>query len=234
MSVITAALRELMALGVTGDALVTAIERIEAAYLATVQVAPEKSKAALRTERWRERKANEASQNVTERHEASHCVTSDAPPLDPPSLPPRPPNSPPYNPPSHISGARIAKPNGFARFWEAYPSKTGKRAAEAAYVKAIGRIEGPDPPGTILDGVERAKAGRRWAEGFIPNPATWLNQDRWTDEELTQIRKSNDRPDHQSAKLVERQANLARAFSGAENAARARALDGNGLPLDCV
>lgn len=101
MSVIAASLRELMAAGVTGDALVTAIERIEAAHMASLPAQPTKSKGALRTERWRERKAEEASQNVTERHEPSQGVT---PPV-PPSLSPTPPNSPPLNPPTTDVGA---------------------------------------------------------------------------------------------------------------------------------
>lgn len=59
MSVIAAALRELMAAGVTGDALVTAIERIETASL------PHRTPGALRQQRYRER------------HKSSQSVTSD-------------------------------------------------------------------------------------------------------------------------------------------------------------
>jgi hypothetical protein len=36
--------------------------------------------------------------------------------------------------------------------------------------------------GPILAGLERAKQSKRWREGFVPNPSTWLNQDRWLDE----------------------------------------------------
>lgn len=72
----------------------------------------------------------------------------------------------------------LAKPNGFARFWEAYPHKVGKRAAETAYDRALRRADAA----AILAGVGRAGASRQWGEGFIPNPATWLNQDRWLDE----------------------------------------------------
>jgi hypothetical protein len=53
----SAIVRELIAAGVTGDALVTALERIEAA------AAPVRSKGAERTARWRER--HKPSQNVT-------------------------------------------------------------------------------------------------------------------------------------------------------------------------
>lgn len=64
MTVIAAALRELMAAGVTGDALVTAIERIETASL------PSRTPGALRQQRYRER------------HKASQSVTSDVVHID--------------------------------------------------------------------------------------------------------------------------------------------------------
>lgn len=58
MSVIAAALRELMAAGVTGDALIAAIERIEAAATSVAEK-PDRSKAAERMARYREhRKAS--------------------------------------------------------------------------------------------------------------------------------------------------------------------------------
>ena len=73
----------------------------------------------------------------------------------------------------------IAKPNDFARFWEVYPNKVGKRAAETAYERALKRADAE----TILAGLHRANR-REWVEslGNPPHPATWLNQDRWTDE----------------------------------------------------
>lgn len=122
----------------------------------------------------------------------------------------------------------LAKPNGFARFWEAYPNKVGKRAAEVAYPRALRRAAGPDPPATILAGVERAMASRKWAEGYIPNPATWLNQDRWLDEPETPViplivnpnaRRSDPPP---TDKRTRHEANMARAFRGADLAAELR------------
>lgn len=119
--------------------------------------------------------------------------------------------------------APVAKPDGFARFWEAYPNKVGKPVAAKAYAKALKRISGPDPPGVILAGVERAKASRKWREGIYPNPATWLNQDRWLDEPAEvvplQPRQPHERP-HHDAKFEARQANLASALRGADSAPR--------------
>lgn len=105
----------------------------------------------------------------------------------------------------------IAKPNGFARFWEAYPEKVGKRAAEQAYAKALTRIEGPDPPAVIMAGLARA----RWREGYIPHPTTWLNQDRWEDEPAPRNESPDGRRPHPAtdAKFAAKQANLARAFA---------------------
>jgi len=65
--VITAALRELMAAGVTGDDLIAAVERIERA------IVPQQTPGAQRQERYRDRK----------RHKASQSVTSDAPEPEP-------------------------------------------------------------------------------------------------------------------------------------------------------
>ena len=85
---------------------------------------------------------------------------------------------------------RAAHTDGFERFWSAYPSKVGKRDAEKAFAKAVKRIDSPDPPAVMLTAIERAAQGRRWLEGYIPNPSTWLNQDRWEDQ-------PDERSDHQ-------------------------------------
>lgn len=68
---------------------------------------------------------------------------------------------------------------GFDRFWAAYPRKVGKGAAERSFE----RIR---PDAALLDGMLRAIESQRqsdaWLRGYIPNPATWLNQRRWEDE----------------------------------------------------
>ncbi len=80
------------------------------------------------------------------------------------------------------AGKRASKPalaSGFGEFWAAYPSKVGKAAAEKAWTR-IHADE--DLATTILASIETQKGWRNWREGFIPNPATWLNQRRWEDE----------------------------------------------------
>lgn len=63
----------------------------------------------------------------------------------------------------------------FEQFWAIFPNKVGKRDAETAFARAIKRA----PVEAIMAGLTRyaAKADDRpWC-----NPATFLNQDRWTD-----------------------------------------------------
>lgn len=71
----------------------------------------------------------------------------------------------------------------FDEWWEVYPKKVGKGAARTAYRKAVKKVN----PDTLIARTrtakslwERDKTERR----FIPNPATWLNQERWEDETL--------------------------------------------------
>jgi hypothetical protein len=65
----------------------------------------------------------------------------------------------------------------FDAFWDDYPRKIGRLAAEKSYVKARIRASASD----ILAGLARSK--RHWTDPkYIPYPATWLNQGRWMDE----------------------------------------------------
>ena len=65
----------------------------------------------------------------------------------------------------------------FATFWQRYPRKVGKLAAEKAYRQARTRASAQQ----LLDGVERyvrtKPAYADWA-----HPRTWLSQGRWLDE----------------------------------------------------
>lgn len=86
--------------------------------------------------------------------------------------------SPPQKPP--VGGGTCVE--GFARFWEAYPKKVGKIAAERNFRKL-------SPDGALLDRMlsaidlqKRSEQWRRDGGQYIPNPATWLSQGRWEDE----------------------------------------------------
>jgi len=67
--------------------------------------------------------------------------------------------------------------NDFDRWWDCYPKKVGKKPARAIWK----RIK-PDLEQLIEDTTQRALMDAQWRGGFIPNPTTYLNQERWNDE----------------------------------------------------
>jgi len=73
---------------------------------------------------------------------------------------------------------------GFAQFWAAYPRKTAKVKAERAWGKLAPGVE---VQAMILASVAAHRA--EWTDPrFIPYPATFLNQQRWTDEVAREAR----------------------------------------------
>ena len=67
----------------------------------------------------------------------------------------------------------------FDEFWEIYPRKIGKLAAEKAYDKAI-RNATID---RIREGAKKFAARcKNTEQQYIPHPATWLNAGRWDDQ----------------------------------------------------
>lgn len=75
--------------------------------------------------------------------------------------------------PSHLEAA-------FGAFWAAYPRHTAKLDAQRKFVLAARRV---DPQEIVTGAVKFAKAVKGTEERFIPHPATWLNQGRWTDDQ---------------------------------------------------
>lgn len=67
----------------------------------------------------------------------------------------------------------------FERFYEAYPLKKSRGAAE----KAFGRLRPDDALlDAMLEGLEKRKASGTWVDPkYIPYPATWLNAQGWLD-----------------------------------------------------
>lgn len=67
-------------------------------------------------------------------------------------------------------------------FWSAYPRKVDKGHAKSAWVAKVNA--GVDP-WLIAEGAQRYRDNpRRPTEAkFIPHPGTWINGERWTDEE---------------------------------------------------
>jgi len=66
----------------------------------------------------------------------------------------------------------------FEKFWDAYPRKEGKGAAEKAFAKQSGHLD------AMLLALTVQRQSRQWLDSggqFIPHPSTWLNQRRWED-----------------------------------------------------
>jgi len=67
----------------------------------------------------------------------------------------------------------------FDAFWDVYPKKVGKKAARAKWKsRKLDRMADR----IIADVKARSARHRQWLEGFVPNPTTYINQDRWEDE----------------------------------------------------
>lgn len=104
--------------------------------------------------------------------------------IEDPPLPPVGDTSPP---PSRTSKPP-RRPQGelyrFADWYAAYPLKEARGAAERAWAKLSKRPDfGDELVDHLVAAVKHAKQhSRRWADGYIPQPATWLNQRRWEDE----------------------------------------------------
>lgn len=70
----------------------------------------------------------------------------------------------------------------FDRFWEAYPRKVAKTAAEKAWKKICPDEQLVDD---IIIALEQQKTSRAWHNddgAYIPYPEKWLNGRRWADE----------------------------------------------------
>lgn len=79
-----------------------------------------------------------------------------------------------------IEQNRVAQ---FEHLWNAYPNKKSKKKAMDIWAK----INPSDKLfEKIMAGLERAKQSKQWLKDdgqFIPHPTTWLNQERWNDED---------------------------------------------------
>ena len=78
-----------------------------------------------------------------------------------------------------INKEKTYRSNDFDRLWISYPKKVGKQAAMRAYKTHIKQIP---PVEQLLAIVDRQKQTDQWKRGYIPNPATWINQGRWDDD----------------------------------------------------
>ena len=69
--------------------------------------------------------------------------------------------------------------DGFLEFWNIYPKKTGKVDAQKKWISKKPNIDG------VLQALQWQIASEQWNKNngeFIPNPSTYINQERWNDE----------------------------------------------------
>lgn len=81
---------------------------------------------------------------------------------------------------------RPATDESFAAFWDAYPLKAGKGAAQKAWRKAIKAAL----PADIIAGAERYRDDPIRKPDFTKHPDRWLEDQRWLDE-APQYRRTN-------------------------------------------
>jgi DNA-binding transcriptional regulator YhcF (GntR family) len=65
----------------------------------------------------------------------------------------------------------------FELFWNLYPKKVERKKAEEKWDRLS-----EDVQGRILEDIPKRQLGRQWQAGYIPNPTTYLNGERWTDQ----------------------------------------------------
>lgn len=78
----------------------------------------------------------------------------------------------------------------FDLFWQAYPKKRKKKTAQEIWVR-----KKLDSKAEVLlaDINRRLIDDKRWRDGYIPDPTTYLNQERWSDEIESERRDGHDR-----------------------------------------
>ena len=67
--------------------------------------------------------------------------------------------------------------DSFTEFWNKYPKKVGKDKALSAWKKKSPKLN------DVLFALTWQIESQQWQKGYIPNPATYLNEGRWQDEQ---------------------------------------------------
>lgn len=91
--------------------------------------------------------------------------------------------APPASPENPACNKQHLLEQRFTEFWQTYPKKTAKPAALRAFKKVN---PSADTFSRMLNAIALGKASAAWKKDngqYIPNPATWLNNRRWEDEQ---------------------------------------------------
>lgn len=81
------------------------------------------------------------------------------------------------NSPVLTSKEPTARACRFDEFWNEYPTKVDKKGCQRIWKSR--KLDGLADE--IIAGIKRWQSSDRWRRGFITNPSTFLNQERWKD-----------------------------------------------------
>jgi biotin operon repressor len=123
-----------------------------------------------------------------------------------------------------LSKKNLDTNNEFEIFWNVYPRKVAKKAAEAAFTKAVKHT----PFALILSGAGRYAKDPNRLDAFTAHPATWLNAHRWLDDALPERIKTPEEKKADELRLSRekelREQEASRNYFAEQEAARARAV----------
>lgn len=167
--------RELIKAGLSGDALLAAIDRLESAEILRISAErpPVDEQAERRRAADRERKKNDRLKTSAETS-AERDIDNNTPLSEDNN-----------NIPLCGNSADAAKPKAydapFEDLWQHFSRKVGKDDAHRAWQKVRRRVSHADLVAAVK-AQARLDAGKE--KRFIAHPATWLNDGRWQDEDL--------------------------------------------------
>jgi hypothetical protein len=161
-----AVVRELMAAGLEGDALVAALERIEQS------APPSKTARQERNARYYDKRLKASEKRLNKTLDPSVLKASESVLKRLNSDGPLPPSGPPKGGPS---GGELSK--DFEEWWRVYPRREARGHAEKAYVAAR-KLASQE---ILLAGARRYALSQPDPK-YQKHPATWLNGRCWLDE----------------------------------------------------
>ena len=139
-----------------------------------------RAKARERKRRQREREQQEPNEgdhaDVTGCHASSRMSRHTDTDTDTDTVPSHPPSS---DLQGQEKGHCVTAHEGFEAFWKVYPKKRKKKAASEIWVR---KKLSSKTDRLVKDVINRNQCDERWLSGFIPDPTTYLNQERWEDE----------------------------------------------------
>jgi hypothetical protein len=76
--------------------------------------------------------------------------------------------------------ASVRQIDAFDVFWDVYPRRVAKKAAQRAWATACKNT----PPENIIEGAKRYRDDPHRDAQYTAHPATWLNNERWFDDPM--------------------------------------------------